>query len=95
MTKVNAKDKTKLQDLAKLRDNGGGQADYPLTDGEKVQMAIMLEKVNGLQAQLNQASQATADLISSIVKARGLDPKKFGVNLAAGKILPTDEVKGK
>ena len=31
-----------------------------------------------------------ADLITKIVGNRGLDPANFGVNIAAGKILPVN-----
>ena len=59
-----------------------------LTEGEKVQVAVMLEKMNLLQGQLTQVQKAASDLISAIVKLRGLDPANYGINLAAGKILP-------
>ena len=61
-----------------------------LSEAEKVQLVVLIEKVNTLQAQLQQVQLGLSGLIGSIVGQRGLDPKKFGVNLAAGKILPID-----
>ena len=92
-SKVNAMNKVDIGALAQ-RGNGSkeGVSDV-LTEGEKVQVAIMMERLNLLQAQLQQIRQATAELITTIVKARGLDPKYYGVNLAAGRILATEPEK--
>lgn len=92
MAKVNAHEKIDIEALAK-RNGGKEQVSDVLTEGEKVQVAVMLEKLNTLQAQLNQIRSATSDLITCIVMARGYDPQKYGVNLAAGRILPVDEPK--
>ena len=59
-----------------------------LTDGEKVQMAVMLEKLQIVETQAKQVRLGLSELITSIVRQRGLDPMKFGVNLGAGRILP-------
>jgi agmatine/peptidylarginine deiminase len=58
-----------------------------LTEAEKVQVSVMIEKVMALQNQLRDTQVALSSLIESIVWARNLDPAFFGVNLAAGKIL--------
>lgn len=88
MEKLNAIEKiVKVKDLSR-RGNGENELqDYPLTEHEITQVAIMLEKVNTLTAQLDQVNKAFSALIESIVTARKLDTRKFGVNLAAGKIL--------
>ena len=93
MSKVNAKNKVTAEDLAKRGNGGKEQVVLDLAEHEKVQVAILLEKVNILRAQLDQVSQALSELIRSIVGIRGLDTDKFGVNLAAGKILPVEPVK--
>ena len=106
MAKVNATEgKVKIEGLAPLNraerrrtaraDKGDGQhPDYPLTEAEKIQVAVLIEKMNTLQAQIQQVQVGLSGLITSIVELRGLDPKKFGVNLAAGKILPVDAPAG-
>lgn len=92
MGKANARNRLlKLEALAKRGGDGKEPVNDALTEGEKVQVGVMLERLNTLQAQLDQVRRATADLISSIVVARGLDPQKFGVNLAVGRILPVDK----
>lgn len=91
MAKLNTeKGKVGIEALARRKDGGKEQMSDVLTEGEKVQMAVMVERLNNLQAQLDQIRRATADLITSIVTARGLDPQKYGVNLAAGRILPVE-----
>ena len=90
MAKVNAGHKVGIEQLAR-RDNGAKErVSDVLTEGEKVQVAVMMEKLNLLQTQLDQIKQATAALITSIVVVRGLDPQKYGVNLAAGRVLPVE-----
>ena len=91
-SKVNAMtQKVDIGALARRKDGNKGQMTEVLTEGEKVQVAIMMERLNLLQTQLDQIKGATAELITSIVIARGLDPVKYGVNLAAGKVLPVGE----
>ena len=89
---VNANRKVTIEELARRGNGSKGQVSDVLTEGEKVQMAVMLEKLNLLQAQLSQIQMGTSDLINTIVTSRGLDPQKYGVNLAAGRILPIDTV---
>ena len=87
-------DKVKLEQLMARRKDGSKEAiSDTLTDGEKVQLSVMLEKVNVLQSQLNQVTGAFTELIASIVTLRGLDVREYGVNLAAGRILPIDKPK--
>ena len=89
---LNANRKIGIEDLAR-RGNGNKESiSDALTEGEKVQMAVMLERLHTIQAQLDQIRMGTSDLINSIVTSRGLDPQKYGVNLAAGRILPIDTV---
>ena len=91
MEKVNAGHKVGIEELARRGDGKKEQMSDVLTEGEKVQVAVMMERLNLLQTQLDQIKRATADLITSIVTARGLDPQKYGVNLAAGRVLPVGE----
>ena len=92
MDKLNAKEgKVDIGALVRRGDGRGEQVSDVLTEGEKVQVAVMVERLNNLQAQLDQMKRATADLITSIVSARGLDPQKYGVNLAVGKVLPIEQ----
>lgn len=79
--------------LGRRKDGSKEAVSDVLTEGEKVQMAVMLERLNLLQAQLDQIRRATSDLINTIVTSRGLDTQKYGVNLAVGRILPIDPVK--
>ena len=92
MEKINThRQKVRLEDLANARKDGSKEAmSDVLTEAEKVQVAVLIEKAQTLQAQFNQVNQGLSGLITSIVTARGLDPKEFGVNLAAGRILPID-----
>ena len=92
--KVNA-----IGGAVKAKELFGGKPIIPdeLTETEMTQVQVMLERLNALQAQLQETNQAlqkvdaaTRNLIGSIVQARGRDPMKFGVNLAAGRILPID-----
>lgn len=76
--------KPKLSGVGKVIPN------VDLTEPEKVQVALILREVATLQGNLNQTNAALGALIDSIVRSRGLDPKTFGVNLAAGKILPLE-----
>jgi len=89
-SKVNAMQKVDIGTLARRGNGAKEQMSDVLTEGEKVQVSIMMERLNLLQAQLEQVKMATAELITSIVTARGLDPHKYGVNLAAGRILPVE-----
>lgn len=84
--------KLDIRALATRKNGDREQVSDTLTAGEKVQVAVMVEKLNGLQTQLAQIQGATSELITTIVVSRGLDPKKYGVNLAAGKILPVGPV---
>jgi len=89
--KVNAKSaKVRVEELAQHGDGKKELLPDILTEGEKVQVAIMFERLNALQAQLGQVRNACSELITTIVVARGFDPKKYGVNLAAGRVLPVD-----
>ena len=63
-----------------------------LTPSERVQLTLMLDRLNLLNNQLREVDLATRELVGSIVMARGRDPLKFGVNLAAGKILPVQPI---
>ena len=91
MEKLNAKEgKVDIEALARRGDGKKEPMSDVLTEGEKVQVAVMIERLNNLQVQLDQMKRATADLITSIVTLRVRDPKAYGVNLAAGKILPVE-----
>jgi len=90
-SKVNTMQKVDIETLARRKDGSKEQPSYVLTEGEKVQLSVLFERLNLLNAQLEQIRQGTSELITSIVKARGLDTKKYGVNLAAGRILPVGE----
>ena len=67
-----------------------GQTKMELTEVEKATLAIVIERVNQLQAELQKAQMALSGLITQAVQGRGLDTLKFGVNLAAGRVLPVD-----
>lgn len=86
------KQKVKVEQIMPQGGNGRKEIADPflLTEGEKIQLIVIIEKVNTLKAQLDQVSKGLSDLITSIVVIRGLNPEKFGVNLAAGRILPVD-----
>ena len=86
MSKVNTRSKAKLQELM-------GQKPQPqmeLTEAEKINFSILAEKSQQLQAEFNRVGIAIAGLVGQIVTSRGLDPKRFGVNLGVGKILPLE-----
>lgn len=93
MGKANAKNrKLKLPDI--LRRGGDGKkpiGDFPLTEAEKIQLGLLFERIGNLEAQLQQYRGALGDLINTVVSKRGLDTKKFGVNLGVGRILPMGE----
>lgn len=61
-----------------------------LTEAEKITFGLLLERAQQLQAQSQQVNIAISGQVTQIVRSRGLDPAKFGVNLAAGKILPLE-----
>ena len=61
-----------------------------LTDAEKAGLSILIEKTGQVELELQRARLALSGMIGQIVQARGLDVTKFGVNLAAGRILPID-----
>lgn len=81
----------KLDNLKHRKDGGGEDPKRILSEGEKVQVAVMLERLTALETQTQQIRLGLADLIRTIVVSRGLDDSKFGVNLAAGRILPIDK----
>lgn len=58
-----------------------------LTEVEKISCGIVVEKYNTLQAEFQKVSLALKGMVSNIVQSRGMDPSKFGVNLALGRIL--------
>ena len=66
------------------------EAERVLTQGEKVQLAIMFEKLNMLETQVQQVRAGVGELITSMVTHRGLDPIAYGVNLAEGMIKPIE-----
>ena len=87
--KVNA-----VEDLANLNRaerRRAAKVGVELTDAEKVTIAILIERVNLLQRQLQECQMALSANIGQAVTNRGLDTLKFGVNLAAGKILPIEQ----
>lgn len=87
--KLNAKEsKVSIDDLKKRKDGDKEQLPLTMSEGEKVQLAVLLEKISLTQEQLRQYQIAASELVATIVKSRGLDPKEYGVNLAAGQILP-------
>lgn len=98
MKRVNAiGEKLQIKDLAdRGKDGDKGKADITLlTEAEKTQVAVLVERVSALQVQFNQVNSALSELIRSIVVMRGLDSAEFGVNLAAGRVLPIDKpIKG-
>ena len=61
-----------------------------LTEIEKVQVEIIVKKLNELQAKTVLVQQILSGSIKKIVELRGLDTTRFGVNLAAGRILPVE-----
>ena len=62
-----------------------------LTEAEKIQMTVLLQRAQELQAQFNQVNIGLSGLVAQIVTSRKLNPKIYGVNLAAGRILPLDQ----
>lgn len=64
-----------------------------LTEGERVQMSVMLEKLESLHSQAELVKRAFSELITTIVSSRGLDPQQYGVNIGQGEILPLEERK--
>ena len=80
-----------IQGPVKLGDLTGKPAtNMELTEVEKTTFGIVLERLNQLQTDFQKVQVAVSGMVDQSVKMRGLDPKKFGVNLAAGKILPID-----
>ncbi len=61
-----------------------------LTDAEKAGLSILIEKQGQVEAELQKCRIALSGMIAQVVQARGLDVRKFGVNLGAGRILPID-----
>jgi len=78
--------KVKFADLMKQ-----GALDMDLTEVEKVSFGIVVDRFNQLQQEVQKVNQAIAGMVSNIVLLRGLDPKRFGVNLGVGKILLLEE----
>ena len=62
--------------------------EFPMSEGEKTQGAILMNEVNQRRVAADQATQAFSEWITMIVRTRGLDPAKWGVNFGLGKILP-------
>lgn len=69
-----------------------------LTDGEKAILTVLLEKAQWVetedqkvQMERQKSRLALSGMVGQIVQARGLDVTKFGVNLAAGRIMPIDQ----
>lgn len=74
----------------KLMNKGQPMPKMELTEAEKINFTILLEKANQLQVDFQKVNIAIAGLVGQIVQSRGLDTTKFGVNLAAGRILPIE-----
>lgn len=90
--RTNAKNRLKVEQVMARRNDGDKEIGSELlTEAEKVQMSVLLEKLADLQSQSEQVRRAISALIVSIVSARGLDPKRYGVNVGQGKVLPLDE----
>ena len=85
--KVNAGEK-----LVKMEELMGKEADMLLNDAEKINLSILLEKAQEIQAQFERVQTAIQGLVRQVVTLRGLDPAKYGMNLAAGRILPLEAV---
>ena len=64
-----------------------------LTDAEKAGLSILIEKQGQVEMELQKSRLALSGMIAQVVQARGLDVRKFGVNLGAGRILPIDHPK--
>jgi len=62
-----------------------------LTEAEKVNAELLIQRMNELQENLRKTQVALAGFISQVVQARGLDPRQFGINLGAGRILPAGQ----
>ena len=84
--KVNVRDKTTMQELM----GKSPPVNMELTDPEKITFGILLEKANNLQSDLQKVQGAIQAQVAVIVGARGLSTAKYGVNLAAGRILLID-----
>jgi len=92
MGKTNAKHKLKMPHLFKSGGDGKKPTgDFPLTEAEKIQLGLLFERIGNLESQLQQYKGALGDLINTVVSKRGLDVKKYGVNLGVGRILPMAE----
>ncbi len=61
-----------------------------LTEAEKCNLDVLLVKQQELQQQLNKLAIALSGFIAQTVTSRGLNPKDWGVNLGAGRILPVN-----
>ena len=65
--------------------------DTLLTDAEKITLGVLIDKANQLQQELQRIQVALSGTINDIVVKRGLNPIKYGVNLAVGRILPVTQ----
>ena len=65
-----------------------------LTDAEKAGLSILIEKQGQVEMELQKCRLALSGMITQVVQARGLDVRKFGINLGAGRILPIDGQQG-
>lgn len=84
--RVNVRDRVKMEQLT------GKTPQMELSEAETINFKILVEKSQQLQAEFNQVQKAIAGLVGQIITSRGLNPKKFGVNLAAGRILPLEPI---
>lgn len=62
-----------------------------LTDAEKFNLELLFQKLQSLGEEQRKIQVALSGFISQVVQARGLDPLNYGVNLAAGRILPVEQ----
>ena len=61
-----------------------------LTEAEKFTFEILLQKLNEAQVEFQRMDAGVKAIVGQILQSRGLDQTKFGVNLAAGRILPLE-----
>ena len=94
-TKLNAGDgKVQLDELAEAMAGKSLLPSFDLTEAELICFNLMIERATMLQPQFNKVNAAISDLIVKTLQQRGLDTKKYGVNLGQQKILLLEPAKG-
>ncbi|KKK91843.1 hypothetical protein LCGC14_2708880 [marine sediment metagenome] len=87
MSKANAKTKVRMEEVMGRK----SKPQMEITEAEKINFSILMERSQQLKAEFDKVGIAIAGLEGQIVISRGLDPQKYGVNLAAGMILSTEQ----